>query len=367
MRTEALPDPAEPETNHAPEPEPAAAAAAAPPAPVVDHRPFVRSLYRRLMKRHPEGFEVEHWAEVTATLGPAEVVERFFDSDEYAAKHRVNDRSEFPPGHYYSPVVDPDALRDAGFTVERELDEARLAGIDLRPEAMVAFWHRNLEMIRQAPFPARETPPRRYYAENDVYSWGDALILRAMLHEHRPKRVLEVGSGFSSACMLDTCDDLGLPTRFTFVEPYPDRLHSRLTDADRERCRILPIPVQALPPQPYEALEAGDILFIDSTHVSKTGSDVNFELFEILPRLKPGVVVHFHDTFYPFEYPESWIFEARRSWNELYILRAFLMDNPRYEVLFFNDYFAAKHPREAALAPRFKLNAGGGLWLRKTG
>ncbi|WP_374472597.1 class I SAM-dependent methyltransferase [Phenylobacterium sp.] len=349
---------AEPPPDPAPEPDP----------PPPDHRPFVLALYRRLMRREPDAAELEHWAAVVGHLGHEAVLERFFTSGEYEARHGVNDRSEFQPGHYYSPVVDPDALRASGFRVRRdEADEASLAGIDLRPEAMVDLWRRNLEVIRAAPFPDREAPPRRYYADNDVYAWGDALILLAMFNELRPRRVVEVGSGFSSACMLDICDDLRLPTRFTFVEPYPDRLYARLSPADRARCEILPIPVQQLPPQVCDALEADDILFIDSTHVSKTGSDVNHELFEILPRLKPGVVVHFHDTFYPFEYPESWIFGARRSWNELYILRAFLMDNPRYEVLFFNDYFAARHPREAALAPRFQINPGGGLWLRKVG
>jgi hypothetical protein len=107
------------------------------------------------------------------------------------------------------------------------------------------------------------------------------------------------------------------------------------------------------------------VLFIDSTHVSKAGSDVNHELFEILPRLKPGVLVHFHDVFWPFEYPEAWTFESRRSWNEIYLLRAFLSGNREYEIVFFNDYFRARHGDAAAAVPKFAQNPGGGLWLRK--
>jgi predicted O-methyltransferase YrrM len=328
-------------------------------------RDLVLTGYRRILRREPDAAELETWTEAVRHIGPTALIERFFDSDEYLNRNRVGDRVEFACGHYYSPVVDPEGLKASGFRVDRTVDT--LPGLDLRPAEQEAFWERRLAAMNAAPFPARETPGRRYYAENDVYAWGDALVLLAMFHEHRPKRVVEIGSGFSSACMLDICDDLGLATRFTFVEPYPDRLYSRLSEADRRRCEILPIPVQALPPEAYETLEPGDILFIDSTHVSKTGSDVNFELFEMLPRLQPGVVIHIHDCFWPFEYPDSWIFQARRSWNELYILRAFLMGNRDYEILFFNDYFAARHRRQAIRAPKFGINPGGGLWLRKRG
>jgi hypothetical protein len=107
-------------------------------------------------------------------------------------------------------------------------------------------------------------------------------------------------------------------------------------------------------------------LFIDSSHVAKTASDVNFEIFELLPRLKPSVIVHFHDIFYPFEYPHGWIFDIRRSWNEIYFLRAFLMYNSAFEILFFNDYFACKFPHLTEHGPsHFRQNPGGGLWLRK--
>ena len=76
-------------------------------------------------------------------------------------------------------------------------------------------------------------------------------------------------------------------------------------------------PVQQVPLSILDALQADDILFIDSTHVLRTGSDLCFELFEILPRLSP-ILVHFHDMFWPFEYPRSWVVEENRSWNELY-------------------------------------------------
>ena len=98
----------------------------------------------------------------------------------------------------------------------------------------------------------------------------------------------------------------------------------------------------------------------------KTCSDVVFELFEILPRLKPGVVVHFHDAFYPFEYPREWVINRNYSWNELYALRAFLMGNRDWEIMLFNDYFVrAERALVERTAPEVLQNAGGGLWLRR--
>ena len=330
-------------------------------------RDFAATAYRRVLRREPTPEELDYTAGVTRHLGAARVLETLFESGEYQFRNRVAVQSEFDAGHFYSPVVDPEALAASGFSVDRDLAEERLLGLSIDPARMLAFWDAHLAAMQAADFPAHESPPRRYFAVNDIYSWGDALVLAAMFDAHRPRRVIEIGSGFSSACMLDLADAMGLETAFTFVEPYADRLKSLLTPADARRCTLHETPVQATDPQLYSALESGDILFIDSTHVSKAGSDVNFELFEILPRLKRGVIVHFHDIFYPFEYPDPWIFQARRSWNEIYILRAFLMFNPAFEVLFFNDYFGRRHADHARRTlPRFLENAGGGLWLRKT-
>ena len=116
----------------------------------------------------------------------------------------------------------------------------------------------------------------------------------------------------------------------------------------------------------FATLERGDILFLDTTHISKTGSDVNHELFEILPRLSSGVVIHFHDIFADFDYPEDWIYDQNRSWNELYVLRAFLMYNESFEIIYANDAFAAARSELISeKCPQILENQGAGLWLRK--
>ena len=123
--------------------------------------------------------------------------------------------------------------------------------------------------------------------------------------------------------------------------------------------------VQDLPLEIFGQLACGDVLFIDSSHVAKTGSDVNDLFFRILPQLASGVWIHLHDVHYPFEYPEQWVYEGR-SWNESYLLRAFLQYNTRFRVELFNSYLSVHHPErwEVAMPPAART-AGGSIWLRK--
>lgn len=112
----------------------------------------------------------------------------------------------------------------------------------------------------------------------------------------------------------------------------------------------------------FEKLEENDILFIDSSHVSKMDSDVNFLFFEILPRLKSGVYIHFHDVFYPFIYPKEWIYEGR-AYNEMYILRAFLMNNAQYKIQLFGHML--EYQCMDKIPKHLKGCGSGSLWIKK--
>ncbi len=210
-------------------------------------------------------------------------------------------------------------------------------------------------------------PTRRYQLPSSSYDIGDATIYVCMLRHLCPERLIEVGSGSSSAVALDTFDQFFTKRpRITFIEPYPALLKSLLKREDWASIEIVASGVQEVAPSFFDDLQRNDLLFIDSTHIVKTGSDVVFELFEVLPRLRSGVVVHFHDVFYPFEYPCEWVIDRNYSWNELYALRAFLTGNRDWEILFFNDYFArAERMRVERDAPQILDNPGGGLWLRR--
>jgi hypothetical protein len=273
-----------------------------------------------------------------------------------------------PPGHFYSPIPDLETLRPR----EDELFDCSLRalpGIDARVEQQLALMADFARLYRDQPWHDAPTDGRRYGFLNDQYSYSDAIFLFCMLRTARPARVIEVGSGHSSAAMLDTADLFldsdGSRVDFTFIDPYPDRLHSVLRPEDHDRVRILDTPVQDVPLETFDALQANDVLFIDSTHVSKTGSDVNRLYFEVLPRLAPGVLVHIHDVHYPFEYPREWVFEGR-AWNEVYLLRAFLLFNRGFEIVCMNT--ALEHYQPAWFREHMPLcleNPGGSIWLRR--
>jgi predicted O-methyltransferase YrrM len=269
------------------------------------------------------------------------------------------------PGHFYSPIPSLDEIRAR----EAELfgpPPPSLPGIDLRAEEQVALARELAVFYRDLPFPRAQSPETRYWFENWAYSYADAIFLYSMLRRLQPRRVIEVGSGFSSAAMLDTADRWLPETSFTFIDPDTSTLDALLRPSDRERVTIVRARLQDVPLETFDTLAANDILFIDSTHVSKTGSDVNRIVFEILPRLASGVHIHFHDVFYPFEYPKEWVYEGR-AWNEDYILRAFLEFNDSFEIVLFGTWLARFH-REllAELMPLTLENPGGSLWLKKT-
>jgi hypothetical protein len=211
-----------------------------------------------------------------------------------------------PPGHFYSPIASRD---DAEQAVQR----AYAAGaefpskIKINSEAMIALWRRIAPLTLNMPFSDQVGGKFRYHFVNDMYSYGDAAVYFGMLHHFDPKRIVEIGSGYSSALAMDMRDILNRDISLTFIEPYPGRLNEMVRDNDRATIEVIVDKVQNVPMDHFEALQANDILFVDSSHVAKAGSDVCFEIFEILPRLRPGVVVHFHDCFWPFEYPKKWV------------------------------------------------------------
>jgi predicted O-methyltransferase YrrM len=218
-----------------------------------------------------------------------------------------------------------------------------LPGIDLNEATQLGVLQEIRRYYAALPFSSERSVERRYYYENPAYSYSDAIFLYGMIRHAAPKRIVEVGSGYSSCVMLDTAE-LFLDGRvdFTFIAPYPDRLLSLLRPLDLGRVKILAQRVQDVALGSFLALERNDILFIDSSHVMKIGSDVHHLLTEILPRLRPGVYVHIHDVFYPFEYPEEWITEGR-AWSEAYALRAFLTSNEAFEIVLFNTYLERFH------------------------
>lgn len=326
------------------------------------HVRLVRELFRLAIFRDPAAAEIRQYAaRLGDDLDALGLLDILMGSREYT---RRDVPFYVPPGHFYSPIVNPRTVAERPVDIAA-VDRGALPDLALDVGRMECLWHELLPFLQSTPFPELPSPGHRYFFLNPSYSYGDASLLRALILHYRPQQIIEIGAGYSSVCMLDTIAESKVNTQLTSIEPHPELLRSLLQPGDEARITLIPAEVQEIPLELFEQLQSGDFLFIDSSHVVKTGSDVVFVLGEILPRIGAGVIVHFHDVFYPFEYPRGWIHE-NRSWNELYALRAFLAYNGCFEILFFSHLFAlAKPGLIEESCPVFAKNAGGSLWLRR--
>lgn len=269
-----------------------------------------------------------------------------------------------PPGHYYSPLPDLNEVDRRSAQIYGTSPKT-IGGMDLRTDQQLRLLEKFRGFASNLPFDRSSNPQSRYVRSKRAFPLQDAFVLYGMIREFRPRRIIEIGSGSSSCVILDSCDGLGLSTELTFIEPFPDFLLSQVRLADASRYTLHRRIVQEVPVHVFSKLESGDILFVDSSHVSKAGSDVNFIFFEVLPALNPGVVVHFHDIFYPFEYAMKRLLEGI-FWNEAYLLRAFLMFNQSFEILMFNDYLNGLLKESATERfPLFAEGPGASIWLRR--
>lgn len=271
-----------------------------------------------------------------------------------------------PPEHFYSPVVSPAEIRQYEWALfDANVEE--IAGIDLNDEGQLELMEKFQRFYDELPFPDQKSESFRYHLDNPNFAYSDGIYLYCLIRHLKPRRIIEIGSGFSSCVMLDTNRLFSENSiRCTFIEPFPKLLRRLLRPEDESKVEILAMRLQAVDLNIFRSLSAGDILFIDSTHVAKANSDVNWIFFRILPLLNSGVYIHFHDIFYPFEYTREWLYEGR-SWNEAYMLRAFLQNNRAFRVRLFRHYLKRFH--SDLIQPRMPLclaNVPGSLWIEKT-
>jgi Methyltransferase domain len=275
-------------------------------------------------------------------------------------------QSQFvPPGHYYSPIPSQEEVKAREQAIWGAVPR-NLPSIDLNEEGQIALFNEFKKYYEEMPFEDEPKENLRYYFKNSWFSYTDAIVLHSMIRHLKPRRIIEIGSGFSSAVMLDTNDLFFAGTiACTFVEPSPERLQSLLRDADQNRHTLITTQLQDVDLNLFKSLSANDILFVDSSHVAKVNSDVNRVLFDILPILDKDVSVHFHDVFYPFEYPKELIYRGI-AWNEDYLLRAFLQYNNAFQIQFFNTFLVHFHRNLfQSDMPLCLKNPGGSLWLKK--
>jgi hypothetical protein len=277
---------------------------------------------------------------------------------------QVKKQGIFPAGHYYSPIPDQDEI--LAYINSQKSHKIDIPDINLNKNNQFNLLQEYCLFYNDLPFPEKQKQGCRYYYENDWYSYADAIFLYSFLRKHQPKRIIEIGSGFSSAVMLDTIERFfSRCPEVTFIDPYSDRLKSLLRTYDQDQIKIIDKKIQDMSPDIFLSLESGDLLFIDSSHVVKCGSDLQLLMFDVLPILPYGIFVHFHDVFYPFDYPSEWLKEGR-YWNENYFLHAFLSHNYEWVIYFFNTYVALLfNGFIKENLPLCVRNPGGSLYIRR--
>lgn len=253
----------------------------------------------------------------------------------------------------FSPVADVDALPDELWT-----RPAPMPGVDLRLDAGLAWLEGEL-----APRVAEYASAHGWQPANGSFGALDGEVLYAVLRTLRPARALELGAGWSSLVIADAAARNaaeGAPLEHVAADPSPPAFLDRIPST------VLRVPSREVPDERFAELAAGDVLFVDTTHAVRPGGDVVHLLLEVLPALPPGVVVHVHDFYRPFEYPRQILGDFAMVWQEHHLLQALLVDNARVEVLLANHALWRAHPeRVRAVVPSLTgPEQPSSLWLR---
>ena len=244
--------------------------------------------------------------------------------------------------HYYSPIPDPDDLEPGYWETVSELP-----GVDIGLDRGLGFIRdvvpRHIEGFRKR-MPLHRVAGQDFYLINGTYMAVDAHVYWCMIQHYRPRRIVEIGTHsstmVSTAAVAALQEESGDTCSIDAIEPYPS---DYLRRENGRTITLLEKKVQELPLDYFQELEAGDILFIDSTHMLRQGSDVQYEYLEIIPRLKPGVLVHVHDISLPRHYPKVY-FDQQLYWNEQYLLQALLIFNSRIQVEWAGNAMMLAHP-----------------------
>jgi Methyltransferase domain len=264
------------------------------------------------------------------------------------------------PAHFYQPIPDTRSLAE---TLWKR--PSKLVGIDMNEPTQLDLVRQRFPKFRDEyeQLPAEPTQKSgRFYLNNGLFGGLDALVAYCMARHFQPRSIVEIGSGFSSLILGEGLAKNNNPG-LVCIDPSPqDFLRHNFPGLDS----LIERKVQDVDFDFFSQLNSNDILFIDSSHAVKIGGDVNYLFLEVLPRLKPGVIVHIHDIFLPFEYRRDWVMEQFRFWTEQYLLQGFLMFNSEFEVLMANSYLNHYHQEDLkATFPTLPSWRGGSFWMRR--
>jgi hypothetical protein len=264
------------------------------------------------------------------------------------------------PVHFYQPIPNTQSLPETLWSQPSEL-----IGFDMNDAVQLDLLRNDFPNFRGGydQFPAESTSePGRFHLNNGPFDGTDALVAYCMVRHFQPRLIIEVGSGFSSLVTAEAIAK-NKGSALICVEPFPlDFLRKGV----RGLRSLIEEKVEDIDLEFFSQLGSGDILFIDSSHAVRIGGDVNYLFLEVLPRLKPGVIVHVHDIFFPFDYRRDWVMDELRFWAEQYLLQAFLTFNSEFEVLMANGYLGHHYMEDLkATFPNSPWWGGGSFWMRR--
>jgi hypothetical protein len=273
--------------------------------------------------------------------------------------------------HFYSPVPD---LKDLNNRKVWSM-KSELPGISFRPEFQLDLINElGNEFGDECSWPENSTSDKRdFYTNNGGFSYGCAAALHTIIRKYKPNNIFEIGSGNSSKVIGDALalnnKESGIAANFVVIDPYPgDTIRNKINEISH----LIEDRVELVDIKEFDILKENDILFIDSSHMVKIGSDVNFLYLEVLPRLNPGVIVHIHDINLPYEYPKTYATNPafRMFWTESYLLQAFLTFNNEFEILLGMNFLQTDHMDTFCEAfPHFDLEKNwansGSFWIRR--
>ena len=264
------------------------------------------------------------------------------------------------PVHFYKPIPDTQSLPETLWTHPSDL-----AGVEMNETTQLELLREYIPKFRDEYEQLPTSSPgkdRGFYVNNTLFGGVDALVAYCMVRHFKPRTIIEVGSGFSSL-VLGQAAERNKRAGLICIEPFPREF---LREGFPGLRSLIEKKVQDIELEFFAQLESDDILFIDSSHTVKIGSDVNYLFLEVLPRLRPGVIVHVHDIFLPFEYRRDWVLDELRFWSEQYLLQAFLQFNSEFEVLMANSYLNHYHEEDLKAAfPALERWVGGSFWMRR--
>jgi len=268
--------------------------------------------------------------------------------------------------HFYQPIPDTRDLPQHLWSSRSDC-----IGVDFNDRSQLAL----LATFRERYKPEYDEIPLHrskglYFLMNPFYSSVDGEILYCMIRHFKPRHLYEIGSGFSTylaaqAISKNHDDDSAYQCHYAVIDPYAkDVIRSGLPGVSE----VIDVAVQDVPLERFNVLQDNDILFIDSSHMLKIGSDVQYEYLELLPRVNKGVLVHIHDIFLPHEYPSEWVLQRYRFWNEQYVLQAFLAYNGQFEVVWASSYMNIEHAdliEDAFRSYQPGRTRPGSFWLKR--